>query len=152
MAGILIGPYCLDLVPQRIIDGTDFLSDIALAFIAFSTGEFFKLSVLKKSGMRVVWITLFEAVLASVFVFILTYFVLRLELAFSGVKLPVLSAAAVVGMSTISGNSILFSSRNQIKGLTTSAGLWCCFAVCRGSRCWKSTSRTARTTLRCIWS
>ena len=83
VAGILIGPYCLDLVPQRIIDGTDFLSDIALAFIAFSTGEFFKLSVLKKSGMRVVWITLFEAVLASVFVFILTYFVLRLELAFS---------------------------------------------------------------------
>ena len=45
---------------------------------------------------------------------------------FSGVKLPVLSAAAVVGMATISGNSILFSSRNQIKGLTTSAGLWCC--------------------------
>ena len=35
-------------------------------------------------------------------------------MAFSGVKLPVLSAAAVVGMATISGNSILFSSRNQI--------------------------------------
>ena len=47
-------------------------------------------------------------------------------MAFFGVKLPVLSAAAVVGMATISGNSILFSSRNQIKGLTTSAGLWCC--------------------------
>ena len=29
-------------------------------------------------------------------------------------------------MATISGNSILFSSKNQIKGLTTSAGLWCC--------------------------
>ena len=38
LAGILIGPYCLNLVPQRIIDGTDFLSDIALAFIAVSTG------------------------------------------------------------------------------------------------------------------
>lgn len=61
LAGILIGPYVLNLVPQRIIDGTDFLSDIALAFIAFSTGEFFKLSVLKKSGMKVVWITIFEA-------------------------------------------------------------------------------------------
>ena len=94
VAGILIGPYCLDLVPQRIIDGTDFLSDIALAFIAFSTGEFFKLSVLKKSGMRVVWITLFEAVLASVFVFILTYFVLRLELAFSIVLAALASATA----------------------------------------------------------
>ncbi len=94
LAGILIGPYCLNLVPQRIIDGTDFLSDIALAFIAFSTGEFFKLSVLKKSGMRVVWITLFEAVLASVFVFILTYFVLRLELAFSVVLAALASATA----------------------------------------------------------
>ena len=94
LAGILIGPYVLNLVPQRIIDGTDFLSDIALAFIAFSTGEFFKLSVLKKSGMRVVWITLFEAVLASVFVFILTYFVLRLELAFSVVLAALASATA----------------------------------------------------------
>ena len=83
LAGILIGPYVLNLVPQRIIDGTDFLSDIALAFIAFSTGEFFKLPVLKKNGMKVVWITVFEAVLASVFIFILTYFILRLDLAFS---------------------------------------------------------------------
>ena len=65
VAGILIGPYGLNLVPQRIIDGTDFLSDIALAFIAFSTGEFFKLSVLKRNGMKVVWITILEAVLAS---------------------------------------------------------------------------------------
>ena len=43
-----------------------------------------------------------------------------------GVPVPLLSAAAVIGMATISGNSILFSSKNQIKGLTTSAGLWCC--------------------------
>ena len=94
LAGILLGPYCLDLVPQRIIDGTDFLSDIALAFIAFSTGEFFKLDVLKRSGMRVVWITVFEAVLASVLVFVLTYFALRLELAFSVVLAALASATA----------------------------------------------------------
>ena len=94
LAGILLGPYCLDLVPQRIIDGTDFLSDIALAFIAFSTGEFFKLDVLKRSGMRVMWITVFEAVLASVLVFVLTYFVLRLDLAFSVVLAALASATA----------------------------------------------------------
>ena len=92
LAGILIGPYVLNLV--RIIDGTDFLSDIALAFIAFSTGEFFKLPVLKKSGMKVVWITVFEAVLASVFIFILTYFILRLDLAFSIVLAALASATA----------------------------------------------------------
>ncbi len=36
----------------------------------------------------------------------------------------IVSGAAVVAMSIISINSILFSSRNQIKGLTTSVGLW----------------------------
>ena len=44
------------------------------------------------------------------------------------VTIPVL-AAAVIGLTTISANSILFSSKNQIKGLTTSVGLWCCGIV-----------------------
>ena len=35
-----------------------------------------------------------------------------------------LSAASVVAVSTITVNSILYSSKSQIKGLTTSAGLW----------------------------
>ncbi len=35
-----------------------------------------------------------------------------------------ISAASVVSVAMLSGNSILFSSRSQIKGLTTSAGLW----------------------------
>ena len=45
------------------------------------------------------------------------------------VTIPVLSAAAVIGITTISANSILFSSKNQIKGLTTSAALWACGLV-----------------------
>ena len=40
--------------------------------------------------------------------------------------IPVISGAAVVGIAMLSGNSILFSSKNQIKGLTTSAALWAC--------------------------
>ena len=47
----------------------------------------------------------------------------------AGAGLPVLSAAALIGMSTVSANAILFSSKNQIKGLTTSVGLWCCGIV-----------------------
>lgn len=35
-----------------------------------------------------------------------------------------LSAASIIGMATISCNSILFSSKNQLKGLTTSVCLW----------------------------
>ena len=43
-----------------------------------------------------------------------------------GCRIPVLSGAAVIAAALVSGNSILFSSRSQIKGLTTSAGLWAC--------------------------
>jgi len=94
LVGILIGPFCLDLIPQEIIDGMDFLSDIALAFIAFSTGEFLKFSTLKKSGIRIIVITLFEALTASVLIFILTYFILDLGIAFSIVLSALASATA----------------------------------------------------------
>ena len=92
LTGILIGPFCLDLIPATVVEGMDFLSDIALALIAFSTGEFFRLSVLKKNGARVILITLFEACIASAAIFVLTFWVLRLQLAFS-IVLSALAAA-----------------------------------------------------------
>ena len=70
ITGIIIGPYVLNLIPQEIIAGTDFVSDIALAFIAFSVGEFFKLSVLRKSGFKVIIITIMESLVASLAIFI----------------------------------------------------------------------------------
>lgn len=39
---------------------------------------------------------------------------------------PLLSAATVVSGAVLSSNSVLFNSRNQIRGLTTSTGLWAC--------------------------
>ncbi len=38
--------------------------------------------------------------------------------------LHLIAGASVIAMATISVNSMLFSSRNQIKGLTTSVALW----------------------------
>ena len=83
LSGILLGPCCLGLVPQTVIDGMDFLPDVALAFIAFSTGEFFQFSTLKKNGLRVVVVTVAESLLASAAVFVLTRSVLGLDLSFS---------------------------------------------------------------------
>lgn len=94
LTGILCGPYCLNLIPGDIITGMDFISDIALAFIAFSVGEFFKFSTLKKSGFKVVIITVLEACMASVLVFILCFFVLKLNLSFSVVLAALASATA----------------------------------------------------------
>ena len=94
LAGILIGPYCLNLVPTEIIGKMDFVSDIALAFIAFSVGEFFKLDTLKKSGWKIIVLTIFEALMASIVVFVVMYFILHLSLAFSIVLAALASATA----------------------------------------------------------
>lgn len=94
IAGVLIGPFCLDLIPQTVISGMSFLSDVALAFIAFSVGEYFRISSLKNNGGKIVVITLFEALTASLLVFILTYYILKLDLAFSVVLAALASATA----------------------------------------------------------
>lgn len=94
VTGVLIGPYCLDLIPAGVVSGMDFLSDIALAFIAFSTGEFFKLATLRKNGMKVVVITVLEACMATVVVFLVTYCILRVDLPFAIVLSALASATA----------------------------------------------------------
>ncbi len=68
LSGILIGPYVLDLIPHNIIDNMAFLSDLALGFIAFGVGKFFKKAVLKSTGIKVIVITIFESVLAGLLV------------------------------------------------------------------------------------
>ncbi len=92
IAGILIGPYCINIIPTKVVEGMSFLADIALAFIAFSTGEFFKMSTLKKNGGKNIVITVFEALLASIVVFLVMYFALGLSLPFS-IVLGALAAA-----------------------------------------------------------
>lgn len=94
ITGILIGPYCLNLVPEIVTEYTAFLPDVALAFIAFSTGQFFRLNALRGNGAKVLIITVLEACMASVFVFIAAYFVLRMDLAFSIVLAALASATA----------------------------------------------------------
>lgn len=43
-----------------------------------------------------------------------------------GTDMPLITAASVIGAAILSSSSILYSSKNQIKGLTTSVGLWAC--------------------------
>ena len=94
LAGIIMGPFCFRLIPTSVITGMEFISDIALAFIAFSTGEFFRLDVLKKNGSKTIIITIFESLFASILIFILTYFILHLSLPFSLVLSALASATA----------------------------------------------------------
>ncbi len=47
----------------------------------------------------------------------------------SAAHLYLLSAATIIAVAVISVNSVLYTSRNQIKGLTTSVALWACGIV-----------------------
>lgn len=68
IAGLLVGPYCLNIFSVENLEGFAILTNAALGFIAFSIGGEFKLSSLKQLGAKVFVITLFEAVGATVIV------------------------------------------------------------------------------------
>ncbi len=68
VCGIVIGPHLLGLIPQSIVDSMGFVSDIALAFIAFGVGRFFKKDTLRRTGLAVLLITMLEALLAGALV------------------------------------------------------------------------------------
>ena len=94
VAGIIIGPYCLNLVPENVSSGMSFISDIALAFIAFSVGEYFKFSSLKKNGAKTLVIAVFDTLLAFLIVFLITYFVLGLSFGLSMILSSLASCTA----------------------------------------------------------
>ncbi|NLY71272.1 MAG: cation:proton antiporter [Clostridiales bacterium] len=68
IAGLLIGPYLLNLVPLKVTNQLGLISEMALAFIAFSIGSEFKISYLKKVGLTPIIIAIFEALTASIVV------------------------------------------------------------------------------------
>ena len=71
LAGILIGPHCFHFIPPSITAGMSFVSDLALSFIAFGVGKFFKKEVLMRTGKRIIVITFAEALAAGVLVALL---------------------------------------------------------------------------------
>ena len=68
IVGLIIGPYCLKLIPLNTVVEFELISEIALAFIAFTIGSEFKISYLKKVGMTPIVIAIFEALTATVLV------------------------------------------------------------------------------------
>lgn len=94
LAGVLIGPDVLHLIPDIMAAHMDFLNDIALAFIAFSAGKYFRIKVLKGTGVRVIWITVCEALTAGVLVTLAMRFVLGLDLDFALILGAIATATA----------------------------------------------------------
>lgn len=79
IAGVVIGPHALNLIPDSLIQNMGFISDIALAFIAFGVGRFFRKEVFKETGLGVITIALFESLLAGILVTLSMYVIFGLS-------------------------------------------------------------------------
>jgi len=66
LAGILIGPFILNILSVEMLPQLNIIVEVALGFVAFSIGGEFKLSYIKKIGTSVLAITCFEAVGATI--------------------------------------------------------------------------------------
>ena len=76
----------------------------ALAFIAFSTWEFVRFSPDRKNGGKVITITVFEAPGASIPVFPVSFFVLKLNPAFPLFFIPPFSGIIFCFRYTLTGD------------------------------------------------
>ena len=97
---------------------------LALIFSAIIGCE--RASKRHSAGLR----TFMMITLASTFAGMLDLFLIEMF----GMTVITISAASIIAFAIISTNSILFTSKNQIRGLTTSATLWTCgiLGLCLG--------------------
>lgn len=109
LAGILLGPYALNLVPAAVTQGMDFVTDIALAYIAFGVGKYFKLSLLRASARRIFVITLAEALLAGAAVALTMIFVF-------GLPAPFALLLGAIGSATAPASTIMTIRQYHAKG------------------------------------
>ena len=93
LVGILIGPSVINLIPSEFISRTSFISDVALVFVAFTVGEFFKFDTIKKSLGKSIIITAIESVTTFALVFGLCFLIFK-EAPFSLVLASLASATA----------------------------------------------------------
>lgn len=81
VAGIIIGPFCLGrlgveglgFTSLESVKSMSVLCDVALGFIAFTMGNEFRLTELKKIGKQAIFIAIFQALVATLFVDLALY-------------------------------------------------------------------------------
>ena len=83
VAGLLIGPSLLGLIPKDSVQDLSIINDIALAFIAFSIGLEMDLGKLKQMGSKIIIVTIIQALGAFVLVTGGAYFIFKTGLGFA---------------------------------------------------------------------
>jgi len=111
IAGLLLGPHILKLVPTNLIGSLELISEMALAFIAFSIGSEFKLSYLKKVGLTPIVIAILEGLAAT--------FLVTLVLVFFGFDIKVALLLGAIASATAPAATIMVVKQFNAKGPVT---------------------------------
>ncbi len=111
LAGLLIGPYVLDLFPSEAVAEMNLVTNTALGFIAFSIGGSFNIANIKAIGGKVLVITLLEACTASLFV-ILAVLLFRFPV-------PVALALGAIAAATAPATTLLVARQYHADGPVT---------------------------------
>lgn len=113
VVGIIVGPYGTGLIPTETVNQfRDFISAIALGFIAFSIGEEFKLTYLKKVGKAPIVIGIFEACTATLLV--------DLALLIYGCDITLALAIGSIASATAAASSLMIVKQYKCEGPVTS--------------------------------
>lgn len=111
IAGLLLGPHILKLVPTNLIGSLELISEMALAFIAFSIGSEFKLSYLKKVGLTPIVIAILEGLAAT--------FLVTLALVLYGFDIKVALLLGAIASATAPAATIMVVKQFNAKGPVT---------------------------------
>jgi Kef-type K+ transport system membrane component KefB len=109
VAGLIIGPSLLGLVPAHIADSMGNITQVALGFIAFSIGSEINFQSLKKIGPKVLIITLSQALGAWFAVFVGMFLLFHQSLSFSLV-------IAAIAVATAPAATLMVIKQYQAKG------------------------------------
>lgn len=109
LAGVVVGPFALNLVPQNLVDGMGFLTDVALSFIAFGVGRYLRLDRLRQQGPRVIVLTLMEALVTAAVVTVFMITVFHLSVPFS-------LLLGAIGSATAPASSLMTIRQYHAKG------------------------------------
>ncbi|MBQ1771637.1 MAG: cation:proton antiporter [Clostridia bacterium] len=112
VAGLIVGPYCLNVFHEGDTAVISVLTSIALGFIAFSIGVEFKFSHIKKIGSSSITITILQACLATLLV--------DVTLIAFGFPLPLSLTLGAIAAATAPAATLMVVRQYHAKGPVTS--------------------------------
>ncbi len=94
VAGLIIGPSVLGIIPKESAGKLSIISEAALSFIAYSIGSEFNIDNLKRLGKGIIIITVLEALMAVALVDLSMIFIFKQSVPFSMVLGAIAAATA----------------------------------------------------------